>query len=261
MADNATIQSILDYFGSDSSIYQKIVLGQATDAEISYAFTQIPRMKIDVSASGSTMGYSYADPVYIIPSQTDDIVSSINSNSGSSGYGGGISTNYPISIERDSQTGQAYINAGKNGLGNTIKAVADRVALGVTGVNIGCKLGKAIDQTLYNLNPDFWDANYPSINPDTWPSLFGENELGQKFFRTLFIDSGHVVIKLLPRFRLSRLRMLLGGHRLQKQIRIRIFLKYHSLDILFRPLLLGKLGKLHIHVVLIVGEPFVHLEA
>ncbi len=193
MADNATIQSVLDYFGSNSSIYRKIVLGQATDAEISYAFSQIPQMKIDVSPSGTVLGYSYADPVYIVPSQTDDIISSIDSNGTGSSYGG-VSANYPISIEHDSETGQAFINAGKNGLGDTIKAVADRVSLGLTGVNIGCKLGKAIDQTLYNLAPDWWDEHYPSINPDTWTSLVGENETGQKFFRTLFNidDNGNV---------------------------------------------------------------------
>lgn len=194
MAINATIQSIIDYYGSDSSIYQKIVLGQATDAEISYAFSQIPRMKVDVSAAGSIMGYSYDDPVYIVPSATDVIINTVDSNSGGSGYGGGVSTKYPISFERDSQTGEAFINAGKNGLGNTIKAVVDRVSLGITGVNIGCKLGKAIDEKLYNLDPAWWDEHYPSINPDTWPSLVGENELGQKFFRTLFNidDNGNV---------------------------------------------------------------------
>lgn len=194
MAINATIQSIIDYYGSDSSIYQKIVLGQASDAEISYAFSQIPRMKVDVSAAGSIMGYSYDDPVYIVPSATDVIINTVDSNSGGSGYGGGVSTKYPISFERDSQTGEAFINAGKNGLGNTIKAVTDRVSLGVTGVNIGCKLGKAIDEALYNLDPDWWDEHYPTINPDTWPSIVGETKTGQKFFRTLFgiDDNGNV---------------------------------------------------------------------
>lgn len=188
--DYGIIQSVLDYFGSNSSIYRKIVLGQATDAEISYAFTQIPQMRVDVSPSGTTLGYSYADPVYIIPSQVDDIISSVDSSGAGSGYGGGVSANYPISLEHDSQTGQAVINAGRNGLGNTIMAVVDRVALGVTGANIGCKLGKAIDQVLYNLNPNWWNEHYPTINPDTWPSLCGENEAGQNFFRTLFnIDS------------------------------------------------------------------------
>lgn len=194
MPDNTTIQSVLDYFGSNSSIYRKIVLGQATDAEISYAFSQIPQMKADISPAGTTLGYSYADPVYIVPSQTDDIIYSINSNGGGSAYGGGVSANYPISIERDSGTGQAFINAGKNGLGDTIKAVADRAALGVVGVNIGCKLGKAIDETLYNLDPEWWNEHYPTINPDTWTSLCGENETGKKFFRTLFNidDNGNV---------------------------------------------------------------------
>lgn len=207
MATNAQIQSILDYFGSNSSIYRKIVFGTATDAEISYAFTQIPQMKADISAAGTVLGYKYADPVYIVPSQTDDIVSSINSNNGFStlggsttsggtvaGGGGGSNTNYNVSFGRDPVTGQAYIEAGKNSLGQTIMAVADRVALGVTGVNVGAKLGKAIDQTLYNLNPAWWDEHFPTINPDTWPSLVGENELGQKFFRTLFNidDNGNV---------------------------------------------------------------------
>lgn len=194
MASAADIQSIVDYFGSSSSIYKKIVFGTATDAEISYALSQIPQMKIDVSAAGSTLGYSYADPVYIVPSQTDDIISGINSNAGSASYGGGGSANYPISFGRDAETGQAFISSGKNALGDTLKAVADRVSLGITGVNIGCKLGKAIDQTLYNLAPDWWDEHYPSINPDTWPSLVGENEAGQKFFRTLFNidDNGNV---------------------------------------------------------------------
>lgn len=199
MATNAQIQSILDYFGSNSSIYRKIVFGTATDAEISYAFTQIPQMKADISAAGTVLGYKYADPVYIVPSQTDDIVSSVNSNNGFStlggsttsggtvaGGGGGSNTNYNVSFGRDPVTGQAYIEAGKDSLGQTIKAVADRVSLGMTGVNIGCKLGKAIDQTLYNLDPNWWDTHFPTINPDTWPSLVGENELGQKFFRTLF---------------------------------------------------------------------------
>lgn len=191
--DNATIQSVLDYFGSGSSIYRKIVLGQATDSEISYAFTQIPQMKVDYSSSGSVLGYSYADPVYIVPSNANDIATSVNSNAGGGGYSGGVSANYPISFGRDEQ-GRAYIDAGKNVTGSAIKAVVDRVSLGVTGVNIGAKLGKAIDQTLYDLSPEWWDEHYPTINPDTWVTLAGENELGKKFIRTIFgiDDSGGV---------------------------------------------------------------------
>lgn len=193
MATNADIQRLLDYFGSSSSIYRKVVLGQATDSEIAYALSQVPRMQVDVSAAGSTLGYTYADPVYMTPAQPDDIqkiLNSIDSNGSPSTLGGdsggGVTGNFPISFGRDPVTGQAYIEAGKKGLGETLKAVADRVALGVTGVNIGAKLGKAIDQTLYNLNPAWWDEHLPGINPATWPTIAGTNSAGQSFIRTLF---------------------------------------------------------------------------
>ena len=162
MFTNADIQRIVDYYGSDSSIYRKIIFNQATDSEISAALSRIPRMQIDRSAAGSILGYTYTDPVYMTTTQPDAvelIVNSVDSNHNPSSYGGGsgggVSGNFPISFGRDSQTGQAYIDAGQKGLTDTLKAVADRVSLGVTGVNIGAKLGKAIDQTLYNLNHSF----------------------------------------------------------------------------------------------------------
>jgi len=193
MATNADIQKIVDYFGSDSSIYRKIVFGNASDSEISYALSQIPRMKVDSTSSGTVLGWTYEEPVYMTPRQTDDIqqiIDSVSSNSNNSSYGGtgggGVTGNFPISFGRDSQTGQAYIEAGKKGLGETLKAVADRVSLGVTGINIGAKLGKAIDQTLYNFNPEWWDAHLPTINPDTWVGIAGQNEAGKSFIRTLF---------------------------------------------------------------------------
>lgn len=194
MASQADIYSILNYFGSDSSIYQKIMLGTATNQEISYALSQIPRLQADVTATGTVLGYSYADPVYVVPTGTDDILSGFDSNYGGSGYGGGISGNFPVSVGRDSQTGQASLNPGSTSLGTTLKAVADRVSLGVTGVNIGCKLGKAIDEALYNLDPAWWDTHYPNINPATWDSICGQSETGKKFFRTLFgiSDTGDV---------------------------------------------------------------------
>lgn len=190
MATNADIQSIVDYFGSDSSIYRKIVFGQATDSEISFALSQIPRMQIDKTASGTVLGYSYADPVYLVPTESEIITGGVDSNVGGSDYGSGLSANYPVSFARD-ESG-AFIQSA-NTAGQTIAAVADRVSLGLIGVNLGCKLGKAIDETLYNIDPDWWDTHYPTINPETWPSLVGENDLGQKFFRTLFgIKDGNV---------------------------------------------------------------------
>lgn len=184
MATQADIMRIIDYFGESSSIYQKIQFGSATDSEISFALSQIPRMETVRSASGSVLGYTYADPVYTVPYSGMDIVTDLDSNGGIPSYDG-VRGNFPISFGRDA--GGAYINAGRNASTlSSIMAVADKIGLAVTGINIGAKLGKKIDQLIYDINPRWWDENYPSINPQTWPSLVGESETGQNFFRTLF---------------------------------------------------------------------------
>lgn len=190
---NGIIQSVLDYYGSASSIYRKIVLGTATDSEISYAFTQIPSMVFDTSPSGRILGITYADPVYIVSQSGVGIAGDFNSNAAGATYGNSFSGRFPVSFGRDTGTGQAYIT-GAQKAGVTLASIADRVSLGMVGVNVGAKLGKAIDQTLYNFAPDWWDEHYPTINPDTWTSIVGESEIGQKFFRTLFgiEDNGNV---------------------------------------------------------------------
>jgi hypothetical protein len=50
--------------------------------------------------------------------------------------------------------------------------VANSIASPLVAVGAGITLGKAIDSTLYNLNPDFWDSNgMSSINPETWNNI------------------------------------------------------------------------------------------
>lgn len=53
------------------------------------------------------------------------------------------------------------------------------VAPPVLAAGIGISLGKTIDSTLYNLNPDFWDEHgMSSLNPETWASLTSEDDSG-----------------------------------------------------------------------------------
>lgn len=60
---------------------------------------------------------------------------------------------------------------GVTGGGSTVK-VMSQVSAGVAAAGLGIKLGKAIDSTLYNLNPDFWDnIGLSSLNPETWNSI------------------------------------------------------------------------------------------
>lgn len=186
MTYDAKLQSILDYYGTGSTIWSKIQTGSATAQEISYAISQIPQVKLDVSASGTVLGYKYADPVYLTRTGIDDILE-YNSNFSSSQYGGSNSYTANIPANFSNNGGDITIRGGSvNGLGQTLSTIADRAALGVTGVNIGAKLGKAIDSAIYDLDPQWWDTHYPMINPETWVNIAGQNELGQTFIRTLF---------------------------------------------------------------------------
>lgn len=46
------------------------------------------------------------------------------------------------------------------------------VGAALMAASVGVSLGKAIDSTLYNANPDFWDTQgMSSLNPDTWGSI------------------------------------------------------------------------------------------
>ena len=48
-------------------------------------------------------------------------------------------------------------------------------SIGAVGTAIS--LGKVIDSALYNLNPDFWDANgMATLNPETWNTITNDND-------------------------------------------------------------------------------------
>lgn len=58
----------------------------------------------------------------------------------------------------------------------------------VCAAQVGIMLGKVIDSTLYNANPDFWDSNgMGSLNPETWNSItHGDDSLGATLFNMVF---------------------------------------------------------------------------
>lgn len=181
------LSAITNYYGEGSTIWEKMTLGTATNDEINFALSRIPQMKIDTSASGTVLGYSYADPVYL-ETYKNPILESVDSNYAGGQYGvnNALTPHFNGNFGYDAERGQYYIETGaKSGLGATLSTIADRVSLGVTAANIGAKLGKAIDETIYNINPDWWDEHYPTINPDTWTSIAG-SEGGKNFVRTLF---------------------------------------------------------------------------
>ena len=191
------LQAVASYYGSSSSIYQKAASAAASAgslSELTEVMRSIPGVTIDTAASGTWLGWSFDASMAV--DSASSAASAINSNIPASIYGSSYAANVPISVADNS--GSLVVQGAQkvsSGAAATAITVADRVSLGLIGVNIGCKLGKAIDSALYNVNPSWWDEHYPSINPDTWTSIVGDDGLGGKFFRTLFDidDAGNTI--------------------------------------------------------------------
>lgn len=185
------LQAILDYYGSGTDIWSKIELGTATDSDIQFAFSQIPQrqLSVDRTASGYTLGYGYADPIYM-DTYKNPILDSVDSNYQTGQYSDSNSFTPRINStwEYDTLNNEYKVKSGavSTETGLTLSTIADRASLAVTGINIGAKLGKTIDEAIYNIDPAWWDEHYPSINPQTWSSIAGESSFGKYFFRTLF---------------------------------------------------------------------------
>lgn len=180
-------RTILEYYGENSTIWQRMQTGQATDQEIIRALGSAPQVKPVYTVDNQyVLGYDWAEPRSADLSPYNSIVSGADSNSGQYGYSSnGMVLNVPSNWSGTS--GNYSVNSGATvtSTGARLAAIADKASLAVTGVNLGAKLGAAIDGALYNIDPEWWDTHYPSINPQTWDSM-ATSEGGKQFIRTLF---------------------------------------------------------------------------
>ena len=184
---NATYFDFMDavasYYGSGSDAWLRIAQMGVTPETLPL-IQQIPGVSVTLSNSGSVLGYdlsnAFASPV--------DPVSTVDSNLQTGLFGNGaFNANVPATVVTDLQTQENSLVSGLKTTtgGLTVAAVADKIGLGVMGVSLGTKLGKAIDSTLYNLNPNFWDENYPTINPETWDDM-ATTQGGKTLIRSIF---------------------------------------------------------------------------
>lgn len=181
--------AILNYYGSGSTIWNKVDLGTATSAEIIKAFSEIPQLQAIKSTSGITLGYDYTEPLRQMVTYSDDIAGAFNSNLGGASYSDGL-VNALIPANFSGGGGSAYtVASGASATGGLIANVLSTPVsplAAVAGVSLACKLGAKIDSAIYNLAPNWWDEHYPTLNPETWADIAGTNELGQSVIRTLF---------------------------------------------------------------------------
>lgn len=94
-------------------------------------------------------------------------------------YGTTVDNNGKISLSSSPNSGSFGANAAYF-LGEVNQAVA--------AASIGISLGKLIDSTLYNVNPDYWDSiGMSSLNPETWSSItHGDDSFGAALFNLVF---------------------------------------------------------------------------
>lgn len=207
---DSVLRAIAEYYsGSNNPIWNKIQLGTATAQEVSYAYSQIPQMQFVSSPSGRVLGVEYADPIYMtLKDDVQIIVDGVDSNyTGAASGAYGFRGNIPVNTYGSSGSYTAGGGATTGG-GNVLATVADRVSLAATGASLGCKLGAAIDGALYNLDPDWWDTNYPAINPDTWDSI-ATTKGGKYFINTLFGTNGSTMTSYMPSEALAYTYMML----------------------------------------------------
>lgn len=123
-------------------------------------------------ASGYMNFYKNGDGTYTITSFTDSFqqtASSALDSNVSTVSRGGIKQMLNRSV--DSVTGKLNITKfpASGSFASQASYVVGSVGSGVAAVSAGISLGKFIDSTLYNLNPDFWDSHgMSSLNPETW---------------------------------------------------------------------------------------------
>ena len=199
-------QAITNYYSGDTvwdDWSAQIQATGITETQIWEAINEYDNTKaIEVmkSIDGKVLGYGYAQNI-----QASDIDSSVNSfiNNMDSNITPGefsidttVQTRINPSIFKDQSTGDITMKSGafktnpSTGVVSTVATVADKVALGVQGVNIGAKLGRMIDESIYNIDPDWWNKNYPTINPETWDSI-ATSQGGKSFVRSLFGIEGN----------------------------------------------------------------------
>lgn len=178
--------AVAAYYGAGSDQWVQIAKYGINSPEAVEILKQVPGVNLTLSNSGKILGWDYNNTfgASLPPAST------IDSNVQGGTYGAGsFTSNIPSSAaapSTDLPNGGMNSGARATGTGNIVSTLADRASLALAGVAIGAKLGKYIAQGIYSINPEWYDINYPTLNPQTWPDLYADSEGGKQFVRTLF---------------------------------------------------------------------------
>lgn len=173
---------------------------QGTAQELAKAVEQVPGVRTVRSASGKIQCFEYVGEEYTPHALSDLAAQSVNSNvnvsttagmgSAPAAGGGGTATKVKTPVQMDTAGGA--VTGMKAGVMQTGKFTLNDVLYPIAAVSAGITLGKWIDSTLYNADPDFWDAQgMASLNPETWDSItIGDDSLNSRVLNMVFGFNG-----------------------------------------------------------------------
>lgn len=193
---NTLSTAINEYYGGgvESVQYQQVVnmlnSGNYTMEEMESILGNIPEFSRTYNSAGQLTNVSY-NVSTSASNAASNIAQEINSNVANSSKTQFSSVQ---TITKNPQTGTVTISDDvikyKTGqlAPTTMKTVGASALAAVCATGVGISLGKTIDATLYNLNPDFWeDRNMGYINPETWSSITVDNDsINAKLFNMIF---------------------------------------------------------------------------
>ena len=140
------------------------------------------------TSGGSVAGYNTVGS-FSANASAGSVANGLNSNVGSTSN---VAVKTPVETTYN-QSGKLVASNGLTSVATGAKSaltfVNKEVLPAVSAAGLGISLGKVIDKTLYNLNPDFWDNNgMSSLNPETWNSITKDYPDGflKKAFNTVF---------------------------------------------------------------------------
>lgn len=164
---------------------------QATAQELAKAVEQVPGVRAVRSVSGKMQYFEYVGEEYTPHVVSDLAAQSVNSNVSAAttvpaSGGGGVATKVKTPVQMDTAAGA--VTGMKTGVMQAGKFTVNDVLYPIAAVSAGITLGKWIDSTLYNLNPDFWDAQgMGALNPETWDSITsGGDDINSRIFNMVF---------------------------------------------------------------------------
>ena len=178
------------HYGKYSEMWWKTRMSPGFDGKAYMkAIEEMPGVQKLYNYNGKLISYGYKSGLpAVVDTAFNEQVGNINSNIYNSVYGQKAGTalmpTNAIEVAEDAyvmETGARTVSTGAK-----VMSVLDRASLALIGVSAGAKLGKVIDQAIYETNPDWWDEHFPTINPETWDSMAGENELGRTVIDTIF---------------------------------------------------------------------------